>query len=106
MHRPPALLPSPGLPLAARRRDEDGARSARRAPPLIASAVRQVERNETPTLGLGWLPNYFCAFSMSNWFLGGIIPETFPRRKPPSVPQAPPSWKEAFLPKRLGVDFG
>jgi len=43
---------------------------ARQASPLIVFSVRQVERNETPTLWLRWLSNYFCVFNMSNC-LGG-----------------------------------
>lgn len=43
---------------------------ARQASPLIAFSVRQVERNETPTLWFRWLSNYFCVFSTSN-YLGG-----------------------------------
>lgn len=40
------------------------------ASPLIVFSVWQVERDETPTLRLGWLPNYFCIFSMSNYLRG------------------------------------
>lgn len=56
------------------------------ASPLIVFSVWQVERDETPTLRLGWLPNYFCIFSMSNYLRGGSFWRHFPAGKPP-VPQ-------------------
>lgn len=54
---PPFPLP-PALPRRA---------GTPQASPLIVFSLWQVERDETPTPCLRWLPNYFCVFSMSNY---------------------------------------
>lgn len=54
---PPFPLP-PALPRRA---------GTPQASPLIVFSLWQVERDETPTPCLRWLPNYFCIFSMSNY---------------------------------------
>lgn len=80
---------------------------APQASPLIVFGVWQVERDETPTLCLRWLPNYFCVFSMSNYLRrdhsGDISPQgshLCPRRTGKQLQEA------EKMPGILGVDDG